>query len=218
MNTLLNLFITLFEQIDWYFSICLLEDCLMLIDGLLIHNLFNVYEDTKNTRLHLERMFYIQQTDFTYNSVNFDDPISNLSYFKKRYRTFSHSSEKEIDEYFKYLMQVGYQDEDQEGFNRFCWSPSATDHENGSGAMVLFENYIRIRLWLLPSSGCLWWKMQREVLKIWRWTAVASSANTTSSWYAIKRMLEFWRTMRSLSNERDASACYMFILFTGSDC
>ena len=92
----------------------------MLIDGLLIHNLFNVYEDTKNTRLHLERMFYIQQTDFTYNSVNFDHPISNLSYFKKLYRTFSHSSEKEIDEYFKYLMQVGYQDEDQEGFNRFC--------------------------------------------------------------------------------------------------
>ena len=92
----------------------------MLIDGLLIHNLFNVYEDTKNTRLHLERMFYIQQTDFTYNSVNFDDPISNLSYFEKLYRTFSHSSEKGIDEYFKYLMQVGYQDEDQEGFNRFC--------------------------------------------------------------------------------------------------
>jgi hypothetical protein len=46
----------------------------------------------------LDRIIFIQQTDSTYDSVDFDDHISTLSYFKKLYRSFLSHSEEEVDE------------------------------------------------------------------------------------------------------------------------
>ena len=45
--------------------------------------------------------------DFTYDSVNFDDPVSNLSYFKKLYRCFFvRASDEMVDNLFRDLMEI----------------------------------------------------------------------------------------------------------------
>jgi len=49
-------------------------------------------------------IIYIQRTDTTYDSVNFDDPISTLSYFKKVYQPFSQTSDEEVDKHFEPMM------------------------------------------------------------------------------------------------------------------
>ena len=49
-------------------------------------------------------MICIQQTDNTYDSVNFDDPISTLSYFSKLYRPFTTTSEEDLNRFFKGVM------------------------------------------------------------------------------------------------------------------
>ena len=50
-------------------------------------------------------MTRIQQIDITYDSVNFDDPISTLSYFTKLCQVFLPLSEKEINKRLKILMK-----------------------------------------------------------------------------------------------------------------
>ena len=45
-------------------------------------------------------MIYVQQTDTTYDSVDFDDLIATLSYFKKLYLSFALSSKPEDAEHF----------------------------------------------------------------------------------------------------------------------
>ena len=53
----------------------------------------------------LVKMLYVQQTDRSYDSVNFDDPISTLSYFKKLYQSFTLIlSSEEVDQHFNELM------------------------------------------------------------------------------------------------------------------
>lgn len=54
----------------------------------------------------LASIIYIQQTDITYDSVNFDDPLSTLSYFKKLYQSFSRASEEEVDQLFKDMTRL----------------------------------------------------------------------------------------------------------------
>ena len=50
-------------------------------------------------------MVYVQQTNIAYDSVNFDDPISTLSYFKKLYLSFALSmSSEEAGRHFDDLM------------------------------------------------------------------------------------------------------------------
>ena len=57
------------------------------------------------TYAHLVKMIYIQQTDTTYDSVDFDDHASTLSYFKKLFLSVSLSSKpEEADEFFSELM------------------------------------------------------------------------------------------------------------------
>lgn len=50
------------------------------------------------------KMIYIQQMDITYDSVNFDDPLSTLSYFAKLCQPFTPHSEEEFNQQFKILM------------------------------------------------------------------------------------------------------------------
>ena len=54
----------------------------------------------------MTRLIFIQRTDSTYDSVNFDDPISNLAYFKKLYQSYSWTSDQEIDEMFTNAMET----------------------------------------------------------------------------------------------------------------
>lgn len=54
----------------------------------------------------LASIIYIQQTDISYDSINFDDPLSALSYFKKLYQSFSRASEEEVDQLFKDLTRL----------------------------------------------------------------------------------------------------------------
>jgi len=68
--------------------------------------LFDVVEDGELALGLLASIIYIQQTDVTYDSVNFDDPISTLSYFKKLYQSFSRASEEEVDQLFKDLTRL----------------------------------------------------------------------------------------------------------------
>jgi hypothetical protein len=65
-----------------------------------------VVEDGELALGLLASIIYIQQTDVTYDSVNFDDPISTLSYFKKLYQSFSRASEEEVDQLFKDLTRL----------------------------------------------------------------------------------------------------------------
>ena len=52
----------------------------------------------------MAKLIYLQQTDFTYDSVNFDDPVSTLSYFKKLFQSFSRISDEEVEKIFKDMM------------------------------------------------------------------------------------------------------------------
>ena len=63
----------------------------------------------------LSRIIYLQRTDFTYDSVNFDDPASTLSYFKTLYQCFSQSPEEEVDRIFNELMEI-YEMKTKAGF------------------------------------------------------------------------------------------------------
>ena len=49
-------------------------------------------------------MISVQKVDAAYDSVNFDDPISTLSHFKKICRPFTLMSEEETDKHFNELM------------------------------------------------------------------------------------------------------------------
>ena len=49
------------------------------------------------------KMMFVQQADIAYDSVNFDDPISTKSYFKKLFLSFTSNSE-EGEQIFNDLM------------------------------------------------------------------------------------------------------------------
>jgi len=70
----------------------------------LLYSLFNVIENGEKFQGYMAMIIYIQHTDTSYESVNFDDPISTLSYFKKIYQSYSRDSEEEVDQTFKKLM------------------------------------------------------------------------------------------------------------------
>ena len=82
-----------------------LEGSLILLSLLSFLTLIGAKEDDDKTQSRLLKMIYVQQTDTTYDSVNFDDPISNLSYFKKLVLSFALTiSSEEVDQYFNNLM------------------------------------------------------------------------------------------------------------------
>ena len=62
-------------------------------------------EDDDKTQSHLVKMIFVQKTDIDYDSVDFDDPLSTLSYFKKLYLSFALSTKYEdADQIFNDLM------------------------------------------------------------------------------------------------------------------
>ena len=84
----------------------LLEGSIILFNLLLLRTLFVRFEYKKKTEILMTRLIFIQRTDSTYDSVNFDDPISNLAYFKKLYQSYSWTSDQEIDEMFTNAMEA----------------------------------------------------------------------------------------------------------------
>lgn len=63
-------------------------------------------EDGEQALSLLASIIAIQQTDTNYDSVNFDDPISTLSYFKKLYQSFSWTSDEEVGQLFEGFIRL----------------------------------------------------------------------------------------------------------------
>ena len=73
----------------------------------MLYTLYDTIETTNEFKKYLATAICIQHTDITYDSVNFDDPISTLSYFKKIYKQFRlESEEEEVDRVFTSMMQL----------------------------------------------------------------------------------------------------------------
>jgi len=79
---------------------------LILFNLLSLLILSEVIDDGELSLGLLASLIYIQQTDITYDSVDFDDPRSTLSYFKKLYQSFSRVSEEEVEQLFKDLTRL----------------------------------------------------------------------------------------------------------------
>ena len=90
------------------------EGSISLFNLLLVDTLFDLMEEGRKTETLLEMIIFVQRTDFTYDSVNFDDPISNLSYYKKLFQCFKEESVEETDQTFQELME-GYKMKTKEG-------------------------------------------------------------------------------------------------------
>jgi hypothetical protein len=63
----------------------------------LLYKLIKATEDGERVRRYRASIIYIQHIDSTYDSVDFDDPISTLSYFKKIFLSFSKLSDEEVN-------------------------------------------------------------------------------------------------------------------------
>ena len=72
----------------------------------LVYEIRKAIETGEKVRGFLARIAHIYHMDTTYDSVNFDDPISTLSYFKEIYQSYSQGSKEEVDRTFTKLMGV----------------------------------------------------------------------------------------------------------------
>ena len=72
----------------------------------LLYKLIKADEHRESLQRFLAAIIHVQHVDTTYNSVNFDDPISTLSYFKKIYRAsgYSRDSDEVFNENFDNMM------------------------------------------------------------------------------------------------------------------
>ena len=68
--------------------------------------LIGAIEDGQKTRSLLLKMIYVQQADIAYDSVNFDDPISTLSYFASLYISFALNSEGAEQIFNSFIMRI----------------------------------------------------------------------------------------------------------------
>jgi len=79
---------------------------LILLNSSLLYKLNNLIEGEERVQSFMARIIYIQYMDTTYDSVNFDDPISTQSYYEKLYRAFSPGSKEEIDKEIDIMMGI----------------------------------------------------------------------------------------------------------------
>ena len=85
-------------------SFFLLEGCLILSNclSLLIQRYYiNFFESVKKS---VTKIILIQQTDSTYGSVDFDDPVALISYFSKLCHSFTGESEEVVDRFIYEMM------------------------------------------------------------------------------------------------------------------
>jgi hypothetical protein len=94
----------------------LLEGSLILFNLLLYLTLIETIKDEEQSFRILVKMIYAQQTDIAYDSVDFDDPASTLSYFTKLYLSFTDNT-KEVEEHFKETMMWIIKKKTKEGSN-----------------------------------------------------------------------------------------------------
>ena len=60
-------------------------------------------------------MAYFQQVDFAYDSVDFDDPISTLSYFKKFYLSFTRNIKGAEQSFDAFMVRISESQKTKEG-------------------------------------------------------------------------------------------------------
>ena len=71
----------------------------------LLNEVIKATEEGDGIRLGLTIIVYVQYLDRTvYDSVNFDDPISTLSYFKKIQQSYTRTSDEEVDNDFEAML------------------------------------------------------------------------------------------------------------------
>ncbi|KDR85995.1 hypothetical protein GALMADRAFT_219046 [Galerina marginata CBS 339.88] len=79
---------------------------LILFNVLTLLTTYDIVEDSEVALGLLASMIYIQQADMEYNTVNLDDSLATLSYFKKLYQSFSRIPADEVDDLFKDLTRL----------------------------------------------------------------------------------------------------------------
>jgi hypothetical protein len=83
----------------------LFEGSLILLNLTLLYNLTNVIKKGESIQKLMGGIIQIQKMDnTTYDSVDFEDFISTLSYFKKIDQIYTSSSEEEADQKFETMM------------------------------------------------------------------------------------------------------------------
>jgi hypothetical protein len=109
---LLNFFIKLIDTL--YIYIYYSEGSLILLSVFSSLTLNRAKEDDENIQQAMVKMIYVQQADIAYDSVNFDDPKSTLSYFIKLCLSISSSSEEKTGRLFYDLMTRIYKTKNKE--------------------------------------------------------------------------------------------------------
>jgi hypothetical protein len=71
----------------------------------LLYKLIKTIENGERVQRYWASIIYIQYLDTIYDSVDFDDPISTLSYYKKIFLSFSRLSDEEVNKEFEIMME-----------------------------------------------------------------------------------------------------------------
>ena len=75
-----------------------------MLNVFLLYKRIKATEEGDLTRFTLAIIIRIQRMDArTYDSVNFDDPISTLSYYKKIFHIIAQLSDEDIDDHFELM-------------------------------------------------------------------------------------------------------------------
>lgn len=75
----------------------LLQGSLILCNflSLIVHQYY--IKSFEKTQKEVTAVIYLQRTDISFNSVDFDDPMSIISYFKKLCQSVAVYSEEDVD-------------------------------------------------------------------------------------------------------------------------
>lgn len=94
-------------------STFLLEGFLILLNLLSFLSLVGVISADEDIQETLVKTIFVQQVDFAYDSVNFDDFISTKSYFTKLYMSFTGNSEEKFNTLMSMMKKNNYEAEAQ---------------------------------------------------------------------------------------------------------
>ena len=153
----------------------------------------------------------------TYDSVNFDDPISTLSYYKKIFHIIAQLSDEDIDDHFELMTYLFKLRTAEKGSKLFA---EAQAHQIMRSAAERVHVYFREIVY--PSQkpygdlvlGVVF-EAHLSLLKLMRDCVIEEYKHlqTLSSWFAIM----IGKLLASEVFRKGASAYYMSIILTGPD-
>ena len=115
---------------------------------------------------YLEKIIYMQRMDIIiYDSVNFDDLESTLSYFKQLYQHYSGKSEEEVDHMFEILFQSYKHKTDQGSKTPFEDLAQLIMRSAAEKIHITFHNYDRLSYAKTFTSLSL--EMNHALIELW---------------------------------------------------